>query len=228
MLEINTHGKKVRYNTLADYGFIQNGEDWRYTCILEEVNLTATIILSDGRLYSLLTDSFSGEEYVLHRVSYASGTFVGAVREHHGRLIDSIIQKCFDTDIFREKQSEEIIDYVRDRYSNEPEYPWDDDNAIWRRDDNGKWYAALLNVSKTSLGLDGEGKAEVINLKAPPDVVSELIQKDGILRAYHMNKKHWFTVVLDGRVSSEEIFSLIDKSYETVGKKNKETLKTQI
>ncbi|MFH2219705.1 MAG: MmcQ/YjbR family DNA-binding protein [Pseudomonadota bacterium] len=42
-----------------------------------------------------------------------------------------------------------------------------------------------------------------------------------ILSGYHMNKKHWNTVVLDGSIPDEEIFTMIDDSYDLVVKKLK-------
>lgn len=42
--------------------------------------------------------------------------------------------------------------------------------------------------------------------------------KNGILPAYHMNKEHWITILLDGTVSKEKICELIDISYELTGK----------
>ena len=38
---------------------------------------------------------------------------------------------------------------------------------------------------------------EVMNLKADPDLIPRLVQADGICPAWHMNKKHWISVLLD-------------------------------
>ena len=40
-----------------------------------------------------------------------------------------------------------------------------------------------------------------------------------------MNKQHWFTIVLDGSVDTEEIFSLIDDSYILAAQKPSKTKK---
>nr|WP_250210024.1 MmcQ/YjbR family DNA-binding protein [Morganella morganii] len=44
-------------------------------------------------------------------------------------------------------------------------------------------------------------------------MVGSLRLKDGIYPAYHMNKEHWVTIMLDTEFSSEELKSLIDDSY---------------
>ena len=57
------------------------------------------------------------------------------------------------------------------------------------------------------------GKAEIIDLKIKPEVLDGLVDGKKYFRGYHMNKKRWLTVVLDGSVAYEEICGLIDESY---------------
>jgi len=50
-----------------------------------------------------------------------------------------------------------------------------------------------------------------------------LIQENGIMPAYHMNKQHWITVLLDGTVQDEKVCNLIDMSFlATASAKKKE------
>ena len=69
-------------------------------------------------------------------------------------------------------------------------------------------------IAKAKLGLKEEGETDFINLKCPPDMVSILRQSPPFLPAYHMNKTHWLTILLDHGVESEEIFKLLDWSYD--------------
>ena len=56
-----------------------------------------------------------------------------------------------------------------------------------------------------------------INLKCDPERAEELREDhDGITPGYHMNKKHWNSVVLGGSVSLELMRELVDHSYELV------------
>lgn len=58
-----------------------------------------------------------------------------------------------------------------------------------------------------------------INLKCDPERASELREEhESILPGYHMNKKHWNTVVLDGTLPSSLVRNLIDHSYDLVAK----------
>ena len=65
-----------------------------------------------------------------------------------------------------------------------------------------------------------------VNLKCDPELALHLrnIYK-AVLPGYHMNKRHWNTVVLDGSILDEEVLSMIDDSYDLVvkGLKKSET-----
>ena len=56
-----------------------------------------------------------------------------------------------------------------------------------------------------------------INLKCDPDRAIDLREANpAIIPGYHMNKKHWNTVVLDGSLSKSLIVEMIDHSYDLV------------
>ena len=58
-----------------------------------------------------------------------------------------------------------------------------------------------------------------INLKCEPERAIELREQyPSVEPGYHMNKKHWNTVTLDGSIPPKEIFSMIDHSYDLVAK----------
>lgn len=58
-----------------------------------------------------------------------------------------------------------------------------------------------------------------INLKCDPQRAIELRERyESVLPGYHINKKYWNTVILDGRIPSKEVFSMIDHSYDEVAK----------
>lgn len=56
-----------------------------------------------------------------------------------------------------------------------------------------------------------------INLKCDPEYAIELREKyDDVIPGYHMSKKHWNTVTINGSLNDKMIKSLIDHSYDTV------------
>jgi predicted DNA-binding protein (MmcQ/YjbR family) len=59
-----------------------------------------------------------------------------------------------------------------------------------------------------------------INLKCNPVLAIELRERySSVIPGYHMNKKHWNTVYIDGSVPDKELFSWVDHSYDLVLKK---------
>ena len=57
------------------------------------------------------------------------------------------------------------------------------------------------------------------NVKCDPDKAIELREEypDSVLPGFHMNKKHWNTVIVDGRLSSKLILEMVDDSYKLAG-----------
>ena len=52
------------------------------------------------------------------------------------------------------------------------------------------------------------------NIKCAPDRIVDLQERyEGVTPAYHMNKKHWYTMILYGSVERRELFRRIDESY---------------
>ena len=59
-----------------------------------------------------------------------------------------------------------------------------------------------------------------INLKCDPARAIELRERySSVIPGYHMNKKHWNTIYVDGTVPDKEIFSWIDHSYDLISGK---------
>ena len=82
-------------------------------------------------------------------------------------------------------------------------------------------------MSRSKLGLQGDKKAEIINLKATPERVAELLAISGIFPAYHMNKKHWLTLCLDGSCDDETVKWVTKISFELTRKKLKNKKQVQ-
>ncbi|MBT2282649.1 MmcQ/YjbR family DNA-binding protein [Paenibacillus polymyxa] len=56
-----------------------------------------------------------------------------------------------------------------------------------------------------------------LNLKCDPIIAENLReQHEAVQPGYHMNKKHWNTIMLDGSLSDEDIYVMIDHSYDMV------------
>jgi len=110
---------------------------------------------------------------------------------------------------------EDILAYVKDKYQTPPERPWSKfpHYIVLRHKNHARWYGILMTAPRAKLGLEGAGGADIIDLKAGADLTELLRGNGGILPAYHMNKEHWLSIVLNGSVPDNDICALIDKSY---------------
>src|SRR5436190_15821954 len=75
-------------------------------------------------------------------------------------------------------------------------------------------------------GLDSEQLS--FNVKCDPELAVELREQHScVLPGYHMNKKHWNTILVDGTVSSKKLIDWIDQSYNLIsgGSRKKKGIK---
>ena len=118
---------------------------------------------------------------------------------------------------FKSPITASVVAHIRETYGAEPEFLWTKtpNNAVFRRQNNRKWFAALLmETPGRRLGLPEEPSLDILDLKCDPRLIGSLLESGRYLPGYHMNKEHWITVPLDGSVPLAEVFSLIDMSYD--------------
>jgi predicted DNA-binding protein (MmcQ/YjbR family) len=101
------------------------------------------------------------------------------------------------------------LDQLRARCAAKPgseeTFPFDTDTLVFKV--GGKMYA-LTSISAKPLR---------VNLKCQPEL-AELLRSEhaAIAPGWHMNKRHWNTVTLDGSLPDALVIELIDRSYELV------------
>ncbi|BES66158.1 MmcQ/YjbR family DNA-binding protein [Gottschalkiaceae bacterium SANA] len=97
------------------------------------------------------------------------------------------------------------------------DYPFDEVTLVFRVSDK---MFALINESREPLS---------INLKCNPDEALRLRSMyEEVTAGYHMNKKHWNTIQLEGVLSDEQIESMIQHSYDLVFSKLKKADRERI
>jgi predicted DNA-binding protein (MmcQ/YjbR family) len=105
---------------------------------------------------------------------------------------------------------ENIRDYCLKKDDVEETLPFGPDTLVYKV--NGKIFLLM--------GMDSEPLS--FNVKCNPDLALELRENYACVQpGYHMNKKHWNTVTVDGSVSFKQLKEWIDHSYELVAKKKK-------
>ena len=120
-------------------------------------------------------------------------------------------------------QRERITQYMQDTYGTEAEYPWADSpaSAVFRHPASRKWYAIMMGVLPERLDLPAGQALDVMNVKCSTIMIGSLLSTKGFLPAYHMNKNHWISIVLDNSVPDSQIIPLLELSYDSVAPKRR-------
>ncbi len=114
-----------------------------------------------------------------------------------------------------------VLELAQERYSTEAEYLWARTPGFGvLRHPNGKWYAVVMDIPKSKLGLSSDELMDVINVQVDPVMSGSLRSVPGIFPGYHMNKEKWITVALDNTIDMEQIAILLDISYHIAGAKS--------
>ena len=118
---------------------------------------------------------------------------------------------------------DKVLKWALDTYGSPPESLWakTPDDVVLRHQSNKKWYAILMKVRRSVLGLDGDEIIDIINVKCDTLEIDFLSQQQGFFKGYHMNKNHWLTILLDGSVELETVCGLIEQSFDMTAPKLK-------
>lgn len=113
---------------------------------------------------------------------------------------------------------EELFGYIRKTYGAAPERLWVrfPDYVIFRHEDNQKWFALIMDVPRSRLGLEGEESVDILNIKLPDPLLADLlVRQSGFFHGYHISRGNWISILLDGSVPFEEICRWVGESYLT-------------
>jgi len=210
---------KIKIDSLKTAGFSKNDDsDYSLRLPVSNGDFYADFFLSPAsqNLTVQLFDSAIGEKYALFDMPRANGAFVASLREEVQKLVDSIKSSCFEVHDLKD----DYLAWLLSRFSASPDFPWPDspDYCVFRCP-NQKWFALVMKVKYSQLGLTGQEEVWVVNMKAQDDKIPSLIDKKSIFPAWHMNKKHWITVLLTAASDFEKVCQLTEISYELVNKK---------
>ena len=108
--------------------------------------------------------------------------------------------------------------YISLHYQGTIEYLWErsPESGAIRHRDTLKWYGVFMTIDWKKLDAGKSGKIEVLNVKS--DQVAHFIQQKGIYPAFHMNKNYWVSIPLDETITDEDLFALVDSSWQLTKK----------
>ena len=209
---------QIQPEQLLFYGFQPDGDKLVYEKPLPEENLRI-FLTYDGELRGQIFDGVTGEEYTLFRVETTTG-FSAEVRQKYRDLLLDVRERCCKNLHFQTAQARRIADFIFAEFGGTPEFLWANlpTYAAFRRDESKKWYALIGTVPRNKVDAasrSGE-TVEVINVKADPNDLKEMLNLRGYYPAYHMNKKSWVSIILDDTLPDEEIRERLRDSYRSV------------
>ena len=199
---------------LNGFGFKEKAEKLIYRQEILDMSFLIEIVFVDSQLLVEVYDLEFDEVYSLYSVDSAVGETVQNIREHVENLLRSILGLTDQSG----KISSEVIDYCN-KYGGNHVNPFKKHLDILAFvNEKNKWYALLSDVeyNKLNKNTDITTKVKILNVKYPTDNILDIIDNQNIFPAYHMNKKHWISIVLDKNIKLETIKELIDISYSLV------------
>lgn len=102
-------------------------------------------------------------------------------------------------------QHKQLEDYILAKPGAKLDYPFGEKTAVYKVQD--KMFALIAEKSNPIR----------LSLKCAPELAEVLRKKyETVMPGYHLNKKHWNTIILSGQLSDDEVFGLIDHSYQLV------------
>ena len=209
--------KKINFKKLKELGFeLIDNSYYYHTSLLKNQFKMFVKINIDNSIFTEIIDTETNEPYVLHLLEIKRSGYSEKIYKAYSEILEKIKKVCFEDEIFKANYTKEIVAYVKNKYGDELEFLWEKSpkNAVVRRKSSNKWYAVILTIPKRKFGLESDEVIEVINLHNIPKEIEKLIDYKRYFPAYHMNKKHWCTICLDGTIELKEIYKKIDISYE--------------
>lgn len=208
--------KTADFSKLISYGFKKIDSVYIFETFIHDKKMKLSLKIDESlNIESTIYDLEAEDFYTLYLVESVKGEFVGKIKEEYEQILIDICNHCFYTEVFKSRDAKRIISYCEEKYNNQLEFLWKkfSDNAIIRRKDNQKWYLVFACVSKAKLGLDSNEVAEIICFRMESSKLELIVDQKKYFRGYHMNKKHWVSIILDESIKEEELYQIIDDSY---------------
>ncbi len=206
--------KKFNFEKLKEFGFSIENNTYVYTEYFLDSNFKAIIEISDV-LKGKVIDNNSDEEYIPLRIESFDGEYVCKVREAYKSILKRIADTCCTNVFFAFEQANRITNQIYETYGIKPDFPWNDDNGVFRHLDTRKWFSLIMYVSLDALLKNGDGHMlNIINVKIDTSKRDELYEIKGIYPAFHMNHKMWVSIALDETISDDKIMKLIQCSFD--------------
>ena len=213
---------------LIQYGFRKQDGIYRYQTKLEDTGMYAIIIVDGNSVSGRVLDDLTNEEYVVVHTVGKKGNFATKVRTAYLSCLEDIAKNCFDKVMYSSIQANTMHEWMITELHDIANHPFtkslngnrttDNEFTSYKSSDSDKMYVLMFSIDKHKLdnGCD-ESYIDAMNIKVEPSKIGDLLQLPGFYPAYHMNKKHWVTAILDGTIKDETLKELLSKARDLVG-----------
>lgn len=199
--------------TLLAYGFVQKDASYHFEKKLSGGDFLLKVKI-EGSLSFKVWDLDLDEELFQFYQEARGGTFLADLRQEVVEVLLDIRQSCFQKEVFQSSQAQQVLDYLEENYQIKPSFLWSKNphTAALRHREALKWLGVIMVIDWSKLNPSRSGRVEVLNLKS--DQVDALLKDPHIYPAYHMNKKYWISLPLDGLLDMDKILQLLEQSYQ--------------
>lgn len=198
------------------FGFKKTGpETFEINHPLKTLDFEVQIIIDHNEIKLKVFELPDRLEYLPFNLNEdEGGSFVNQIRSDVDEVVYQVIESCYQLKDYRER----VFDFVRAELNTKLETPWDKhpEFYVMKTANRQKWYGLMMRISYQLLDPQQSGIVDVLNLKAPPLKIVDLIDYQTFYPAYHMNKKHWVSVVVDEKINLKQLQALIRQSYQLV------------
>ncbi|EHI70382.1 MmcQ/YjbR family DNA-binding protein [Streptococcus ictaluri] len=205
------------FDHLIPYGFTFEDGLYTYeTYFLDGAFIASFTIDSSGRISGKVIDSDLKEPYLPLQNERQMGPYVTKVRQAYQELLNHLAEPCFKEQPFLSKQANDLAEKIAKEWSDPRDYPFEKHPEFATYRVLGKWYLMIFplladkldNPPKALLGKE----VTLITIKVDPKILPRLLSQDGVYPAYHMSKKHWVSIILDGSFDWEVLWQLVCQS----------------
>lgn len=216
--------KAVQVAQLETFGFEKQENTYVYfeTVLNGVFQIKIEIVPNELPIVSVI-DTQTEELYLPIFSDAMQGGFVQQVRSECNAVLRRILEECYEK---KTSQTERLIQRISEIYEDFLTYPFKryPTYGVLCHPLSHKWYALFCSIQYKQLEVfsnheqlfNPEDKINIVNVKVNPETLKLLQQKRGYYPAYHMNKKHWVSIVLEEIREDNEILQLIKVSRELV------------
>lgn len=113
-----------------------------------------------------------------------------------------------------------LQEYITKTYGARAEYPWEKypSFSVFRHVENKKWFAVVMKIPASKLGIENQEFIEIINLKVTPYIIGGILCESFIFPVYHMNKNNWISLAFQDCNDAEKLKTFIEMSYNLTKK----------